>query len=303
MQNRSFVFALFVFALVGCGHARAPLAAAAPSASDFEAPLLALEASGTTVCALGFAQRVQCARTDRTHRVVRDVPGTEDAVTLALSTRRGCVTTGGGEVRCFGVHDGRTSAAMPVLGVDDAEDVALSAELSCARRYDGGVVCWSDARPPMPVVDAGRAVAIAAIEHGACALDAEGRVRCWNDSLEAHEVQGLSHAVAIASGESGTMALGRDGTLYELGQLGALVLLPAVPVARVADAVELSIGDDGGCVRRADGEPLCWTGAPSQLRVDPRLRGASSIAVARGVACGLSGERVQCETLPEHAAL
>jgi hypothetical protein len=303
MQNRSVVVALFVVSVVGCGHVRAPLASVAPSASEFEAPLLALEASGTTVCALGFAQRVQCTRAESAHRVVRDVPGTEDAVTLALSPRRGCVTTGGGEVRCFGVHDGRTSAATPVLGVEDAQDVALSSDLSCARRYDGDVVCWSDAHPPTPVVGAGRAIAIAAIDHGACALDREGQVRCWNGSLEAQQVQGLAHAVAIASGESGTMALDRDGTLYELGQLGVALLLPAVPVARVADAVELSIGDDGGCVRRAEGEPLCWRGAPSQLRVDPTLRGASSIAVARGLACGLSGDRVRCDALPERAAL
>lgn len=132
--------------------------------------------------------------------------------------------------------------------------VPASAETmhSCVVKNDGTVWCWgfnvkaqagADASrgvvaPPERVAGLDDAVDVDTGYFSTCALREQGRVSCWGGS------------------EAGVLALD------ELGEDGSPPPGSATPRQIVDsdlfDAVDLSVGDYGACVVRADGRVVCW---------------------------------------------
>lgn len=276
---------LIALLAAGCMHG-APPARTARITSDFDAPLLAVEASGRTLCAIGYAELVQCARMDAAPMTVHEIPGTEDAITLAMSSGRACVTNGAGEVRCWPLGEGFRAEAT-LVPVADAAELALAPDRACARTFEGEVYCWSGDRRPTRVRGIDDARSIAAVDGASCALRAGGNVACWGSDLQPSPVPGVSGAIAIGGGPEGTFAVADDGAVYLFHHFGGGTFVPATEIARVPNAVSVEVGDRAGCVQTSDRAPECWEGLSWRLWSERSLQGATSIAVGEEFACGV----------------
>ncbi len=181
--------------------------------------------------------------------------GMSDAVQIAAGTGHACARRQSGQVACWGQNgsgqlgDGtktiRTSP-VTVAGVADAALIAAGAEHTCASRKAGGIVCWGKGATGQlgqgkkedsnrPVAVAGSSGAISGLSLGSghsCAITASRKVLCW----------GANGFGQVGSGHTS----------------GFPELLQPQSVVKVDDAVELSLGDDHGCVRRATGAVACW---------------------------------------------
>jgi alpha-tubulin suppressor-like RCC1 family protein len=188
------------------------------------------------------------------------------------------------------------SLAQPASGLDDVVQVAAGSGHACARRSTGQVSCWgrngsgqlgdgSKAMKSRPVAVDGLAdaVQLAAGGEHTCAVRRAGPVLCWgknaNGQLGNGKKDDSARPVAVAGSVNQVtqLALGTDhscalqsgrkvlcwgGNFF--GQVGSghtigfPELLTPQFVQKVADAVELSAGDEHTCIRRATGLIACW---------------------------------------------
>jgi hypothetical protein len=168
---------------------------------------------------------------------------------------------------------------------------------SCAWKRQGSIYCWGEndggelgagntnaTLVPVPVQglrDVKRVAARGEDPQGhTCAVDGAGQLWCWgwnsagqlgvgdttNRSVPTH-VSGLSNVVDVGVGYAHTCALDSSGAVYCWGSnnVGAVGNVdpdagPNVPARLLtpADAVEISIGSEDGCLRTASGEVRCW---------------------------------------------
>ncbi|MBL9103445.1 MAG: hypothetical protein JNL82_21040 [Myxococcales bacterium] len=182
------------------------------------------------------------------------VAGSGSVTSLSLGTGHSCAVTAGRSVLCWGgnffgqVGSGHTVGfpellqPQKVVKVDDAVEVALGDDHSCARRSTGQVACWgkgdvgqlganvtSNWSTRVPVTGLTSATALSAGRGYACAATPSA-VMCWGDD--------------------------RDGQLGD----GAKGGYSRTPVAgqRVGDAVRLAAGHDHVCAVRSGGRVVCW---------------------------------------------
>jgi alpha-tubulin suppressor-like RCC1 family protein len=176
---------------------------------------------------------------------------------LSLSTGSdfSCAVIGDGSVRCWGVNtygqlgDGTDTTApynVTVQNITDAVQVAAGFDFACAVRANGRVACWGNnasgqlgdgttmgRAAPVAVLGITDAIAIAAatdLVGWACALRASGGIACW----------GNNHSGNLGAGYTST----RETS--------------PVAVLGITDAVQVAVGVQHACARRAAGPVLCW---------------------------------------------
>jgi alpha-tubulin suppressor-like RCC1 family protein len=214
-----------------------------------------------------------------------------------------CALTEDRSLRCWGENfagllgDGTTedsSAAVPVLELDEVVDFAIGFEHACAVESDGQVYCWGrnwngmvDSLAPesdmylTPQVKTGlgHITAVSAGYYNSCALHADGHVSCWGSedygqlgdgSGTAHgdpePVAGLVDAVAITGQSRNNCALRSGGGIVcwgynAFGQLGDQTTEDrATPVAvyGIDDATQVVSGSTFTCAYSQQLGPLCW---------------------------------------------
>lgn len=192
-----------------------------------------------------------------------------DAVDLSAGRDYTCAVRASGAVVCWGnnyygqLGDGtRMDRWTPVVvsGLTDAVEVSAGSAHTCARRSTGGVACWG-ANYYGQLGDGTRG-------HSMCDLGGGTLRDC---SLTPVEVSGLTDAVAISVGGSRTCALRASGGVVCWGEVitgtasdarcdFGLCSLTPIPVWGLADAVEMSLGDDRWCAARESGAVVCWGG-------------------------------------------
>ena len=149
-----------------------------------------------------------------------------------------------------------------VVGMDDAVELSLGYDHSCAATATGEVYCWGrnnygqlgngelnvtyNSTIPEQVAGVSDAVAVAlGTQNISCALHATGEVSCW-----------------------GQNTLGELGTAASLSQDHSAV---PVKIAGIQDAVAVSAGRRHICALLATGEVSCWgSDRFGQLGVDDR---------------------------------
>jgi cysteine-rich repeat protein len=187
-----------------------------------------------------------------------------------------------------------TTTLVQVRDIDDASDHSGGADHHCAVRSGGQVWCWgnnghgelgtgNETKSNVPV-RAGTLTLVeevAARKWGTCARRQDGTVWCWgyggngangdgtwDDRSAPVQVGGVNGAVSLGGGLRHACVLNNDGTVACWGHSGYAESTnvenrrssyrSVQTVANVSDAVELSVGGQGGCVRKADGRVWCW---------------------------------------------
>ena len=226
------------------------------------------------------------------------VSGLTDAVAVDAEGSTTCALRSNGRVRCWGagtrgqLGDGNpTDRAAPVTvsGLTDAEQIAVGPTFACALRATGAVRCWgaddasqlgtaasADSSTPVTVAGLTDAVAVSAGAGHACALRLGGTVVCWGRNADGQLGDGstteratpvavsISDVVALGAGSRNTCAVRSNGVVRcwgssEDGALGQ-GSIPATPtmqttpltVPGTSDALTVDVGDGWVEVRGED---------------------------------------------------
>ena len=260
-------------------------------------------ASGSVQCwgTGGLGQLGDGSLADRS--LAQPVQGLTDAVQVAAGTGHACARRSGGQVSCWGQNGsgqlGDGSKAMrnrPVAvdGLADAVLLAAGGEHTCAVRRSGPVVCWGkgatgqlghgkkedSARPVGVAASVNQVTQLALGTDHSCALQSGRRVLCWGGNFFGQV--GSGHTVGFPE-----------------------LLAPQI-VQKVADAVEVSAGDEHTCIRRSTGAVACWgKGDVGQLGANitsnwstrvpvTGITSATTLAAGRAYSCAAAAGQVLC---------
>ena len=184
-----------------------------------------------------------------------------------------------------------SSTAVPVLGLDSVQDIAVGEDHACAVKSDGTVWCWGnnefgqlgnetmkDSSAPVEVWENHHhdsaftsARTVAAGGHTTCAIKSDGTVWCWGDNdceqagrtiapiittpMEVYTPdEELNSAVDIAVGACFACAVRTDGTVWCWGNWSHRACKLDTPTSIQA----ISSGDDHTCLLRSDATVWCW---------------------------------------------
>ncbi len=218
-----------------------------------------------------------------------ELPGIHDAVDLGVSSSAVCVLHACGRVSCGarywipaeGGKGPRTLKPLsPVGGVDDARQLVMASyinsiqyERACVLRANGRVSCWSPtsgvARAPEPLGDDSDFVGLGGGQ-GICAFNAAGRTKCFGPTLvirenvsdpELPDEATLEYPMSVTSGGAFRCAALASEKIAcwgrELGGITDELLVP-MPVGKLKDAAQVSVGRFHTCVTRTNGEVGCF---------------------------------------------
>jgi alpha-tubulin suppressor-like RCC1 family protein len=216
-----------------------------------------------------------------------------------------CARKQEGSVQCWGddaqgqngagtIADGGFSRVpRPVVGIDDAVDLASGRNHVCVVRRGGGVSCWgynfdgqlgnpeamTQSATPVAVVNVTRAQMVAAGGNFSCALRSTGTIVCWggngsgqlgNGTQDASgtpvAVAGVSGAVAVTAGQAHACAVKSEGSVVcwgdgRNGQLGGGTpksSLDPVTVDGLPPAKQVVAGERSSCALTVSGAVYCW---------------------------------------------
>lgn len=144
----------------------------------------------------------------------------------------------------------------PMVGQDDALQLALGGRHTCALSKAGEVRCWglgnygqigtlaSENQPaPRTVSGLEAIVQLEASYFGNCARDTRGSVWCW--------------------GRNNAGELGVDPTSTKVSSDKSLVAAPQ-RIEGLPPSAEIALGSSGACSRGRDGGVTCWGGSDSK---------------------------------------
>lgn len=210
-----------------------------------------------------------------------------------------CLLKADGHVFCWGENvagqlgDGTRQnrwSPVPVVGVEDATQIACGEDHTCALRADGSVTCWGS--------------------------NANGQLGAGNTDVQLQPVavQGLSDAAEIALGYDFSCARKQDGSVVCWGDHGSNRIGPGVsddqpaprPVQGVGGATALAAGNVHACAIVAGGAVHCWgangfgqlgrgeTGSSRGVAPVQGLSGATALALGQSHSCAVTATGVQC---------
>jgi len=171
--------------------------------------------------------------------------GLSETAEVAVAATHACVRADG-HVRCWGANNLRQlgvsrteSRGLPVTvpGLDDAAELALGRESSCARAADGAMLCWGGGLVCVPGEPApGRRIAV-----------------------KPARTPGLEKVIAIAAGGEDACGATEGGSVLCIRPKSsddrACVAEKVPGLARIID---VALGDGFGCARDASSAVRCW---------------------------------------------
>lgn len=208
-------------------------------------------------------------------------------------------------------------APVVVNGLTDATAIAVGSQHVCAARATGEVACWGQGNvgalgngnterqtEPVQVQGIADAVQISSGDQHSCAVRASGAIACWGsrtggrlgdggaesgNQLTPAVVSGISNGVQVSAGQFHTCAVRSNGTIAcwgqrtdgKLGDGGAVSgnQSTPVPVAGIADAVQVSAGGRHSCAVRSTGAVVCWGQSAGGRLGDGAATGAQATPV------------------------
>jgi alpha-tubulin suppressor-like RCC1 family protein len=219
------------------------------------------------------------------------VSGLTDAT--AVSGRGGtrCAVRSGGGVACWGdnhlgeLGDGSALSQRPlpasVTGISTATGVAVGSLHACALLADQSVKCWGyggsgqtgngtgGSLTPTTVTSVS-ATRLATMDNTPCAVLVSGSISCWGASFgnTAASVTGTANATDIVGGSKHMCAIEGAGTVVCWGanywgflgngsQIDSLTTAVSTGITD-ATALQVSVGGNRTCAKRAGGNVWCW---------------------------------------------
>lgn len=202
------------------------------------------------------------------------VAGLSGVKQIALGGSFSCALLDDGRVKCWGTGritgEGKEAARLPptlVKGLDDAELLAASGVIMCAKRKGGKSTCFAG-RTPL-VLPTGTIGDLAVASAHGCILDGD-HVHCtgddiWNHELRDVKVKGASQLVSgdqfacVLVGDK-PMCFGRN-LFGEFGRESDMdIHASPTEVPGLSGIDKLAAGETQVCARRADHTILCWGG-------------------------------------------
>jgi alpha-tubulin suppressor-like RCC1 family protein len=175
----------------------------------------------------------------------------------------------------------------PVFGTGRWSNLAIGNSSSCGV-MNGVAECWGDNTfgqlgdgtkrshdQPLAVMTTGPVAQVAVNTYFSCALLMDGSVECWGGQINGSELGRIDPGSKLAPG----------------------------PVSGISHAVQISIGDGGGCARIDDGTVRCWGYFPgvdeannrSTTAVQPAITGVVDVESGGLHSCAaLSSGEVSC---------
>jgi alpha-tubulin suppressor-like RCC1 family protein len=223
-----------------------------PTRIDGFGPAVAIASADSYACALDHRGVVWCWGYWLGVQHRSPVPLSVDHVTeISAISAPICALREDGSVWCWGLDDAAvlkdpSITLSQVVGIDHATHIAAGFEVACALREDGKVLCFGrdtsglfDGRsertavvPPREMVGAPPLRSIFLNFGHLCGLDASANAYCWGER-------------SLLPSPQETTLLGSD-------------LAHAVHVPKLNNALEIRIGENGGCVRYRDHSISCW---------------------------------------------
>lgn len=180
-------------------------------------------------------------------------------IRLAGHSNSLCGIEPSGRAVCWGYVPSLKSASqspVPVPGIDDAVEIAVSGERACAVRQGGSVWCWGYEDPaPVPGVSGATSVAVADLI--ACAIVEGGKVVCWNAGEEGLvTVKGVDDAVQLSATNPTVCARRASGKVSWWGY--GITPDTHVNLVGMEDIIDATATSNGVCVVRSSGPVECW---------------------------------------------
>jgi alpha-tubulin suppressor-like RCC1 family protein len=226
-----------------------------------------------------------------------------DVIAVDASLDVACFVEREGEVRCWGSHvnlalgPGYTMSqytAVPITGVDDGADVAITTGAVCALRGAGNVRCWgsgafgllgngtTDSSPlPVTVSLVNDGTRLVASESHIC-VERASDFWCWGNNAYGQLADGTmvparsspvpmtalpagarmprtmaEASTCVITAEGGVICMG-EGSVGQLGNGRMESSREPVVVTGLTDVVELAGGGSEWCALTASNEVYCW---------------------------------------------
>ncbi|MFT3698708.1 MAG: hypothetical protein QM831_36515 [Kofleriaceae bacterium] len=206
---------------------------------------------------------------------------------VAASQGNVCAFTEAGVVSC------NNRGTMKPIGIDDAVEIATDSDafLTCMRRRDNTVACWSSITEAAPIAMPGLegALEIAVAGDTVCARDADGVVcSTLGEARGARRIARAKTAVHLVAGHFRFAAILANHTTLGWTEADKSVSLPAFP----KDATDLALADHQVCAL-TPAAVVCWRDGAKPHAI-PNTAHADELAIGDTLACVRQGAHTSC---------
>jgi Regulator of chromosome condensation (RCC1) repeat len=217
-------------------------------------------AEGTSPCAVLDDGTARCwTMADLAKPSAEPVAGLHDVVQLATGRDHSCALLKSGKIVCWGdnctgqIGDGTRKdrgAPTPVAGIPRAVAVAVSAGKTCAILPNHAVACWGSQGLTCP----------APSKPDVCVQKDADPPGCGQVAgLKPRVFHGIVHVTSFGKGRLGCGLIEDAGvSCWDRSDRAPAFPGEAQPVAGLAGATSLAVGDKHACAVLADHSVMCW---------------------------------------------
>ena len=225
-----------------------------------------------TICAIDALGDIHCIEhaAGSYDELLDNIPTSAEYASLSVGFTAACALSSSGDLDCWGVDDGTSSATGSTNGIDYGQvtgapvgtfmAVDLGRYLACAVDTSGGLACWGDAYSDFGTsvaMPSGSYVEVSVADEHACALTAAGEIECWGKDGQ-NQVSDTPSGTGFKKVETGfdrSCAIDVDGGVQCWGR-NVFQTVSKSPSGANFEAI--SMGDNHSCAIDASNLLVCW---------------------------------------------
>lgn len=243
------------------------------------------EGAEWSVCAVLDGGAARCAGEDAWGE--HDPPADTRFFDVRVGYETSCGITDRGELRCWGLKDGRVTDPSGFVGFTSFSGMCARYAGERSMCFDLGAPNWTRTGEEVGHADF---VQVDGMNRVFCGPTAAGSARCSNGYRDPGGEE--KRFVPPAGLQLQHISLGYDAAcgiddaqeVHCWGRAGSMAMAPPGPF------VDLSVGSDAACGLRPDGEAVCWGNSAGDAPSDRRFVDISVARTFGGFACGATTE-------------